>query len=617
MANKDIFAPPTKEELEQTKMFAPPSKEELDSLKESGPSLKETLKKGAKVTAETLEDLGISAADAAALGLGPRVYAAGRAVLSDKSFGEEYSKGLQEAQQFVKEHQERSPIASTVGGLAGALVPGGLMAKGIKGAAEVVGLSRLPMMQKLAQAGITGATTAGAIEAGVPAAIAGGVEGGIAGGARAPEGQVIEGAKEGAKIGTLVGGGIGGAAGALGGATKGVSKALDEALVKRDTDWKRSQQTAEAFRMGTKGEPLPSAGKLTGLAGEGPGEIQKTSESLADKFFQGYDTMRKKISGSVDKATEEGVTYSKDEIGSLYSNLKNADFTGKDTVLNKFNIKSPDAALLQPGTPEVTPRDLFNLKVTLNKDLKTLRNAQTPNVGEIGKLESAAKQADELLSKVEGYKQATDEFRNFAEKTTDVAVNRGETGAAQTILTTSLDDADLTKNLRDYFRKAMYSSEQAGKSSLESKRKYANLLNELQEYEKTNPGKLKSLGMDPKEIAEEVHGTAKKIGILGLEEGVSGRSSTIPGSVFELLELPQWANVAGRGARGVSKAGAFLGGQQNYGQRLQKLIEMGAPESQIQEIKDAMSQQNAAKVNALTNTILQQMGKKSSQEQPE
>lgn len=601
--------------------------QELEAKYESEPSTLDNI----KPVIEGATDLGIGAVQGATFGLLPRAYAATKAAgasLAGQEFGPEYSKNLEEAQQFVKEHEERSPVLSTVGQVGGGLLTGGAVAKGIGAALPAVGtFSQLPMMQKLASMGKVGKLASSTLGAAVPAAVMGSAEGAVTGAASAPEGEVLEGAKSGALTGGVIGGGLGGALGALSGTKQLAGETLDKMLTNRGTKWKRSQQTGEAFKIGTEGKDLPTSSELAGLSG-GKGEIEQVSDELADKMFKGYDAMRKKISGSIDKATKEGLVYGQNETTPLLNEIANSDMTPHDKKLffKSFGIEiNPEGGL--ELTRDLTPKDIVTLKNRLNTKITDAYNSNNTLLGE--SLKETRGKIDPLLTQVEGYDKAVSDFKQFAAKTTDVPVNEGAIGEALTDYSTGLKDSELIDKLRGYFRKAIYTSEKTGSSNVDAKRKYANLLNEMADYEKANPGKLKELGLSPEDISEKVYGTAKKVGIANLDEGTSGRASMIPGHVSGVFEIPEWANIAGKGMNLVGRisekagelvvgkpkvsgelANSFIGGRKTYGQRLDALIKGGATKAQIQSVKDAMAQQNTAKVNAMTNSILQTLGKK-------
>ena len=133
MENKDIFAPPTEEELnlfqEEEEMFAPPTSDELDSIGESS-----SLEKGVR-----------GAIHSATLGTSPYIEAALKTLGNEGSYEENLAKVKEE----LAEIEDTDPFLA--GSLAGLLVPGSGVAKlGVKGLQL---LKKYPMAEKAIKVG--------------------------------------------------------------------------------------------------------------------------------------------------------------------------------------------------------------------------------------------------------------------------------------------------------------------------------------------------------------------------------------------------------------------------------------------------------------------------------
>ena len=203
------------------------------------------------------------------------------AALESLSTGKSYEQAVQESREKFKQAEEANPWTTAGGNLAGALIPAGLVSKGvgagarllqgITGAAEAV-----PLISKVAApasklAGLVaeGAAGQGGIRAAAAAGAAeGGVFGGLTGAGSAESMEEIpERIKEEAKTGGILGG--------VGGAIFGTAKKAGDLLL--DTDV--GQDIARSWQLGTeKGINYLSA-------------VQKKrfQEELADGVMKGLD----------------------------------------------------------------------------------------------------------------------------------------------------------------------------------------------------------------------------------------------------------------------------------------------------------------------------------------
>lgn len=204
MENKDLFAPPTKEELD---MFAAPTADELMSLGITKPkSTLETIK-------ETAADVGRGVLSGLTLGGLEEIIAGGKALTSQEKddFSTLYKKYLEIEEQKEREAEERSPTASLVGEIGGSLLPAiftggaGLAVSGGRAAAKLGGKELLKAAGKAALAegalGVAGGAAAGALSS----------EGGLIGATEEEKQKLMEDIGSGALTGGVFGGALGAA----------------------------------------------------------------------------------------------------------------------------------------------------------------------------------------------------------------------------------------------------------------------------------------------------------------------------------------------------------------------------------------------------------------------
>ena len=279
MENKDLFAPPTKEELD---MFSAPTAEELKSLGIEQP--KSTLES----IGETASDVGRGVLSGLTMGGLEELTAGAKAITSEEpdDFSTLYKKYLEIEEQKEKAAKERSPTASLVGEIGGSLLPAfatggaGLAASGGRAAAELGGKELLKAAGKAALAeGALGAA-GGAIAGGLSS------EGGLIGASEEEKQKLLEDIKSGA----LTGGAFGAALGAGGPLVRAGAEKLKKSGEELLGSTLLGKQVMRSFKEGTEGK-----GYITEASGILRKQEEQTGVSNIEKFLLNFE----------DKAAEE------------------------------------------------------------------------------------------------------------------------------------------------------------------------------------------------------------------------------------------------------------------------------------------------------------------------
>lgn len=337
--NKDLFAPPTEDEL-NSDLFSPPSPEELGV----EPSALSGLM-------ETGSDLGVGAAQGATFNLSDEILAGLKSaydVASTEKTTEDLSKLYDEyvkmERERVKLAEERSPVASMVGNIGGAIGTGALTGGASLGAK---GVSLLPKIATLAGLGAA--------------------EGGLA--AYGADQDILQGAK----LGGLLGGGIGGISAGLGAAKKGLGKIAEKAAEKSDL--------ARAIKFGAEtGESLTKQLKEN---------IAPKSKETAESFIESLVKPLKKTGAELSEEYKKSeIVPVGEKIINLYQKLSNLT-RGKENLLNDpsnleletifnkhfSNLDESDIQkFLESGNPEEKFGSLASVIDSTNISVNQLKN---------------------------------------------------------------------------------------------------------------------------------------------------------------------------------------------------------------------------------------------------
>lgn len=337
--NKDLFAPPTEDELNDD-LFSPPSPEELGV----EPSMLSNL-------LETGSDLGVGAAQGATFNLSDEILAglksASDVALTEKTtddLSKLYDEYVKMERERVKLAEERSPVASMVGNIGGAIGTGALTG-GI--AAGAKGVSLLPKIASLAGLGAA--------------------EGGLA--AYGADQDILEGAK----LGGILGGGLGGLSTGLGIAKKGLGKIAEKASEKSDL--------ARAIKFGAE------TGKS--LTKELKESIAPKSKETAESFVESLVKPLKKTGAELSEEYKKSeIVPVGEKIINLYQKLSNLT-RGKENLLNDpsnleletifnkhfSNLDEADIQkFLESGNPEEKFSSLASVIDSTNISVNQLKN---------------------------------------------------------------------------------------------------------------------------------------------------------------------------------------------------------------------------------------------------
>ena len=422
MENKDLFAPPTKEELE---LFSAPTTDELRSL-DIEPS-----KSSIDSIGETASDFGRAALSGVTIGGIEEMLAGGKAALSDEkgSFRDLYRKYLDIEEKRTREAEKRSPVATTVGELAGALAPafvtgGGSMA--LTGGRAITQLAGKELAKAAGKAALVEGTLGAA-----SGALAGSLssEGKLIGATPEERELLLKDARE----GLLTGGALGGAAGAVSPLIrKGAGAAVDWAKDKLD-DTIIGKQLRQAFKLGEAGGGYISEPQKIARAQE----ISKGVEESKDIITSALDKAGERIGDAIDVAESAGakVSVPEKDVKSLIPFLEESGEAELVRDLMQVMGSGIDPITLTPtGSSVLTPKQAYALRTKLKdytyKDPNVYRKIK-PFVKSIDdQIESAFEKNSNLKSLVQeqglsSYRQAMDAYTNLADALPETIIGKG------------------------------------------------------------------------------------------------------------------------------------------------------------------------------------------------
>jgi len=339
---------------------------------------------------ETASDFARGAVSGLTFGGVEELAAGGKAALEslgstkDESLENLYRKYLEIEEKKTKEAEERSPVATTLGEVGGAILPAFFSGGASMAATGGTAVGKLAGME-LAKAAGKAALVQGALGAG-GGALSGGLssEGKLIGATEEEKAKLLEDVKSGALSGGVLGGVIGGA---LPYASKYGGKLVDWAKEGAE-DTVFGKQLRTAFETGERGEGFTRATSLT----KRQNEITQGIEDVVDVFEDVRKKAGSKISQTLEVADDAGVTLSvpseiMNELSAALENTKAKSLISEieDSVVNKIPGKTvtklemnPDTLILEPRTikqPDVvvpkslTPSQLYDLRKKLKEEI--------------------------------------------------------------------------------------------------------------------------------------------------------------------------------------------------------------------------------------------------------
>jgi len=258
---------------------------------------------------ETLADFGAGATQGALLGGADELYGLGSAGAqkltgSDKGFFDLYREGQKESEAAFKKREERSPTASLVGNIAGA-VGSGIATGGLgleAGIARSLGSVGVKEAAKLGGKKVATELGKQAAAAGTEAAIAGAIQGGLSSEATLEDGadKIKQDVLSGATLGAVAGGTLKPGMSIV---QEGVSTGLTKAAGALKSPFKSNEVLREAFELGSSGAPVKEA---RGTLAESAKLRNKDAAGLYQKFKGAENKLRDEVQSAYAAADASG-----------------------------------------------------------------------------------------------------------------------------------------------------------------------------------------------------------------------------------------------------------------------------------------------------------------------
>jgi hypothetical protein len=522
LANKDLFAPPTKEELD---IFGPPSKEELALLGQTPPDegsdLKDILRGGAEGLsagfADELYGAGAGSIPGAAKQASTMISEVGEGNVGPASilnplsllpkFNDEDTAAYKEARDLsrksLSESEERSPwLTKGAELLGGVIAPGGAAAKGLSTSAKIMK------------------------GAGVGAAL-GGVAG--AGSSTAESGkELASDVLSGAGVGTV----LGGAAGAIGKGMKAAKEGIAESeiadLVKKSYNL---GQEGIGFKGKTAGEKLlrEEVTAVEGLAGQ----------------LENVDTgLGKNISQALEKATNDGKVIAVDSMDTIVSIRDVAEELKKRPNLLEPEVKELLGKLIDSN---LTPEEANSLR----KAMRDFSASLDPRALDERNIKNATKNLSDNLNKkltesVPEFAQANKQFSEFRSASIDPLLGK----AASSV-------EDVSGKLKDEINVMINKISAPGTSSDAQNKAFIEIGDKLKAFDAAHPGVLNEQGFGVNAFLNTMKNQAD---VNSIRKAIRGWEPQ-GGAKKQLLGLPtmrgtilQAANTAGKMTSSIYKA---------------------------------------------------------------
>lgn len=517
--NKDLFAPPTPEEMN---MFAPPTKEEL-----GGEQSKPQGDYGNFI--QNIKDFGTGAKQGVSMGFADELAGAGEAGIDMlrkitrgepvdwKQIKEVYRKAQESEQKGYEQAQERSPYLTgtgeLLGGIGGAVATGGLggealVAKtGIKGlskeamkalAKEELGKTAINSGIGAAGGGTIGATTSDdSLSGGLKGAGLGALAGlqttrlgralskkaaidaaaslpvGAAMGAGYSKGQLDQ---EGglSQIGSDIAHGaetaglIGGAA-SLGMGLAGAAKSKLAYNPKDDSPFTRQMKLA--YEKGEEGK---------GFSGEkNKLDILRSGTKTAEDLGGGVNAARKELGENIGNIVDNSPAVDNIPADKMSEFSDLSSFLGENT--NYLGKKETEKAVQILKNPEMaSPSDLFDLKRKIDGALNIAEGSEKAPL-----LKGKAALNDVIELNAPGYKEAAGKYGEFKGATTDTLGRFGESEVKGINTQTGSDLVDAIEGMKNIIKKSSVQTE-SGMVPFEVKNQ---LVDKLREIGSTPEGK--------------------------------------------------------------------------------------------------------------------------------
>ena len=444
---------------------------------------------------ETAEDLATGASQGITLGFGDELYGMGRGALGaatgEGNYEDLSNKYTEEARQAVKEAEERSPIATTIGDIGGSLLIPGIGALGTgAGAAKVASKGAallgktIPKWQeatKLGKLGLAAGRVGGA-------AVEGGLIGAAVGAGKAEEGnrgkESWEGAKSGATFGGLLGGVLGNA-GELAQNIKSdtrkvIQKTLSVAPGSQTEEQGFLRKLAKDYEIGKTGEDITSAVVHT--------QKDLTKNQLIDQIIEGRNIIGRELGDAIKKADADGVVIQTSE---MYPELISyIEGTPLESKINKI-FKDSEGNLLE----SIKPSQLQEARRLVASKIKDM------NFG--GEAKAAYGSLSKYLEATPEIKTSINRYREVSRYIGDPLLNKMETYGdyANKINQYGTDNGGLKNKMRDELEKAITLGSKEGEVTGAYKHNIREYFDNLRDFQEANPELYAKTGMpSPDEI---------------------------------------------------------------------------------------------------------------------
>jgi hypothetical protein len=365
----------------------------------------------AKYVGETAADFGRGSLEGLSFGFWDEGSGALKAI-SGKLMGEKepladlYKKYRDVERQRLKEAEERSPIATTVGDIAGGFAPAIVTA----GSSLVPSAARIGIRQAAKMGAGQLAKTLGA-KAGVLAA-----EGAIQGIGRSEEEgipELAEEAYESGKSGVFWGGALGLGGEFVGGGRRLMSNA-DEII--EDSPFLR--QAKMAYEKGKAGESITGGRKDVERMAE---KANSQISDIVNRIMKTDEELGSVIGNKIKNATSKGVKISADPAISEAADTLSRIFQNEPDLLGRAETQKVLKELLDLKSSNLTPEGAFELRrrvLELSDNIKDPRMQRVAN-----RFQSSIKQA--LEDQVEGLAEASEKFKKFREAVPENLISKG------------------------------------------------------------------------------------------------------------------------------------------------------------------------------------------------
>lgn len=561
--NKDLFAPPTKDELND--LFAPPSKEELAGIQG----------KSVEPSSTDLEAALAGAAQGATFGfsdeLGAGADVAGQ-VLTGKQgltgLGAKWRELQKQREAANKALQEAHPMSYTGGELAGGLGGAILTPELGIGKALVGGAEALPLVGSAIKAGeLTPAAlkALGSQAPGLGARIAGkGIAGAIEGapigalyGAGSSEADLSKPAELGSDIAS--GAGMGSLTGAAiaGGIQAGKGSLSKAGEMVSDSDFLRKM--GATYGLGKKGIDLSSTrGKDIAAVMTSKG----IPNSIVNQIMAVDEQLGQKVGTALQKAQDAGVKINIDPQLEASTKQLFGTFLENPSLMDIIDPKSKKVIemIYQKGTGDLSPLEARALKDTfydLTGKLSGL-SGDAPNIARMQGTKLAQALDQSLKSQIPEYAQAADQFKQFRTLIPETILEPGVPLDKRTAYLGSLKDKE--SKLLDATREMFGSAQLPGKAVTGGPRVgLTELQKNLRTLQRTVPEAVKGMGGTAEEVGQNLRNKADMMAAIKQSQGVDpheGLKKTLIGQVVgggEGLAL-NIANKLGRAAKVVGQS---------------------------------------------------------------